>query len=190
MEGLFNALGGCAALLFNLGKPNEVGILLFRFQRLQDVRLDVGRGLAQAAVAGPRGGKVLFNDNQVVLDLADAPTVSVLSSAFVGSADDVSVASNHLIVEQQGDKVFANLVALAQSVRVSDNRLEEPLFLNNKPVTDVLSAFCSAPVIGTVTGNQASHCLSVFFNTPRRIFSNNFERIQLFTNPRFCELLH
>jgi hypothetical protein len=178
LEESVNALGGCAVFLMNNGKTNEAGLQPFRFQALKDLQLQVRRGLALAAAFVPRGGKVLFNDNQVLLDLAEATVVSVRSSVLLISRDDISVAGNQLTVEQRGDLVSSHLLATAWSMRVNDNRFEETLFVDGKLVTFGLSALCIG-VFGTMTGNQASHCL-VLSAAGLRVFADNIEMIQMF----------
>src|SRR5262249_39371691 len=173
LEESFNALGGCAVFLLNNGRTNEAGLQLFRFQRLKDLHVEVRSSAALAAAAlFPRGGKVLFNDNQVLLDLVDAALVTVRSSGLLISPDDSWVPGNQMTVEQQGDLVSFNLLATAWSIRVNDDRFEETLFVDNKLVTFGLSALCIC-FIGTMTGNHASHCLVV--SSSVRVLADNIE---------------
>jgi hypothetical protein len=175
LEESYNALGGCAVFLMNNGTTNETGLQLIRFQRLGDIRLEVRREVAAAAF-NPRVGKILFNDNQVLLDLAAAPAVPVTSSVLVISRDDISMASNQVIVEQRGDLVSFHLLATASwSIRINDNRFEETLFVDGKLVTFGLSALCICR-FGIMTSNEASHCL-VLSTTSRVRFANNIEFI-------------
>lgn len=178
LEDTINSLGGCAVFLSNNGTTGEIGPRLFRLQGLMDLQLEVRRAVAFAAFS-PLGGKVLFNDNQVVLDLSEAPLVSVRSSVMLNSRDDVSVASNQLTVEQRGDLVSFNLLATAWSIRINDNRFEETLFVNNKLVTFGLSALCIC-FFGTITDNHASHCLILSSFNIASVFRDNIEFIQFF----------
>jgi Family of unknown function (DUF6519)/Right handed beta helix region len=107
-------------------------------------------------------GRVLFHDNQVTLQAErgtspvdfSAPDVPSFKAGAIAlfSSDDVSLQDNQVLTEVAGGGVFANVVALAPTVRASGNRFTE------LPRQARLS-YLSFAKMGITTDNQATHGL-------------------------------
>jgi hypothetical protein len=115
-------------------------------------------------------------DNHITLDLLERAPVAVMSSVVLLSLDDVQVDANQMQVEQDRDLIAAQLLGMGWSFRLTGNRLEETLVVNNS-ITSGLSAFVFAP-LGTMTSNQSSHCLVL--SAALRVFADNIQVIQQF----------
>ncbi len=171
----YDALGGEAVAIVNTGYSNELGGQLLRYTGLRDVAVRPKAGLDPLPPV-LTGGDVLFNDNQVKLDLMEAPVVSVMSSIFIVTMDDLSFVGNQAECEQDRDALAVNLLAFGWSLRINDNRFEEALIAANGIVNGI-SAY-GLGVLGTMTSNQASHCLAL--SASMRVFANNIELIRAF----------
>jgi hypothetical protein len=125
-------------------------------------------------------GKVLFNDNQTILNMLSPVNNIGISSQFIGSLDDISYSSNQselagLLSAAGGnttfDIVLVNTMLVGASLRSNDNR-----FMDGFTLT-VYSLF-SYGMMNTATGNQATHCL-ITLGAMRAVNSN----IVLFNDP-------
>jgi hypothetical protein len=97
-------------------------------------------------------GKLMFNDNQVSFLMRDAPRGYEISSVFLFSLDDVAVNDNQSEYHTDNRYVYAEVVALAFTVRSNDNRLAETWG------RAALSLF-SAALLNTAADNQSTHCI-------------------------------
>jgi hypothetical protein len=107
-------------------------------------------------------GRVLFHDNQVTLQATlGLPPVDFLApgaprfsagSVALFSSDDVSLQGNQVLTEVAGEDVFANVVAVAPTVRASGNRFTEL-------PGQVQLSYLSMGRMGITTENQATHGL-------------------------------
>ncbi len=100
-------------------------------------------------------GKTLFNDNQVSFHMPDPEQGVDLSSALLFSFDDMSACDNQLeyhVAEPRRRIALADLIAVAMTVRTSDNRLAETwgrAFLS----------LLSVGLMNTAADNQSTHCI-------------------------------
>jgi len=100
-------------------------------------------------------GKTLFTDNQVSFQMRDAPRGFSASSVLLASLDDVGANDNQFEFHAQQHVVIADLLALGQSVRSSDNRLAETW---GRALRSVLSLALQ----NTAADNQSTHCITAF----------------------------
>jgi hypothetical protein len=116
-------------------------------------------------------GKTLFTDNQVSFQMPDAPRGFSASSALLASLDDVGANDNQFEFHAQQHVVIADLLALGQSVRSSDNRLAETW---GRALRSVLSLALQ----NTAADNQSTHCVTAF--GLQRAVHDNLVLAQLF----------
>jgi hypothetical protein len=97
-------------------------------------------------------GKLMFHDNQVSFDMADAARGIDISSTLLLSLDDVSVCSNQF--EHHADQrfVMSDLLAAGLTLRVNDNRLAETW-------GRALFSGLTLGLLNTTTDNQSTHCI-------------------------------
>lgn len=84
----------------------------------------VNLGTSIGRTSSPLAGNVLFNDNEVLLDLADSVAAAPVSVAIL-SIDDLSVQDNQLSLLTLGSSAPLNAVAIGGTVRFQGNRLTE-----------------------------------------------------------------
>ncbi len=113
--------------------------------------------LAKMAYAEPGGivlprGTVVFDDNQVLLDVAAGRQGFVVSSVCLISLDDISVQQNQLALWSGSDIYLTDLLVIAGSLRINGNRLSETLFR-------CLLSSLAIGVMSTASLNQSTHCL-------------------------------
>jgi hypothetical protein len=151
-------LGGAVVAILDLGMSTELYLRFLGF---------AGLGIVDPGPADPTpfndeddnlffGGEVLFDANQVVLDSLDADVRVAASAVLLVSTDDVAMTGNQCSCDLLLDFVLTNALVLGFSVRVSDNRLKEPMDLGA-----LRQAFLSAITFGlmNVTAeNQGTHC--------------------------------
>lgn len=112
------------------------------------------------------GGHVMFNDNQVTLDLQEEEIHFSISSILLLSLDDVSFCGNQSACYFLADIVLTNAYILAPTVRTGDNRLQE----------DFIFAFFSLLSIGIMnacTSNQGTHCIVALGNAAYLVNAGN-----------------
>jgi hypothetical protein len=163
-----DSLGGSAVAILNLGLSNElfyqIALLLF-LKHSGNATPSPGMDLLVMG-RNAAGGNVLFEGNQVVLDLLDSRLSQVVSSVLLYSMDDIGVVGNQFDCDLWGDVAYTDLMVLSFSARVSDNRMKEPRSY----------AFLSGLVyalMATVTNNQSTHCLFVAAANGWKVDSGN-----------------
>ena len=109
--------------------------------------------LAATSLAQTRGG-VMFDGNQVLLDLGMARASLLASSVLLISLDDVSAQDNQLTVRSASTILLADLAVIAGSLRIDGNRLSETLLR-------CLLSGLGIGVLATAALNQSTHCLYV-----------------------------
>lgn len=124
-------------------------------------------------------GKTLISNNQISTRCIDEGFDFALSSMLAASLDDLGIHANQFEIESRQRFFITDLVAIAGSVRVADNRLSETW----------LRAFWSGLSLGlmnTTTDNQATHCLLASALLPNmRVFRDNLSLISAFC-PEEC----
>jgi len=155
-----------AVMIFNLGISND----LFYLQQILFKSLNQTNGAsylsgaADGAVAQDglddqtvarllANGQVLFNDNQVNLDLLERGLSFSASAILLFTLDDLSFADNQCEANLLDDFLFTNLLSFAMTQRVTGNRFKEGMF--NAP----MSAFTMGLMMNTTTENQGTHCI-------------------------------
>jgi hypothetical protein len=98
-------------------------------------------------------GQVLFDDNQVNLDLLATGFSIALSSTAIITFDDLSFQNNQLEANLFDDFLLTHSLFLAFSQRVTGNRWKEGIF------NAWLSALTLSFTMNATTGNQATHCV-------------------------------
>ncbi len=111
-------------------------------------------------------GRVLFNDNQVELDLSETGMMLALTSIMILSLDDVSCEDNQCVCTLFGDIVLAHAVVLGLSLRVHGNRFAEGLLLS------IFSAITYGAANSTVH-NQATRCIVALGPVPNLVRTPN-----------------
>jgi len=155
-----------AVLIFNLGISNDffyMQQILFKLlnksnsqQYLASAAEDAvaKEGLDDQTVARLlANGQVLFNDNQVNLDLLARGLSFSASSILIFTLDDLSFADNQCEANLLDDFLITSLLSIAMTQRVSGNRFKEGMF--NAP----MSAFTMGLMMNTTTENQGTHCI-------------------------------
>lgn len=110
-------------------------------------------------------GDVLVSDNQITLDLLAGDAQGALSSVLVVSLDDVGVNSNQIECVLASDTVLFDVLLLAPTARLLDNRLREA------GGSTLLSAVTIAQ-FATAQSNQSTHCLATIAQH-KRISADN-----------------
>ena len=137
-ELIIAALGGSAVSIFNVAWLEE----LMEFLLLEgDLSENFGVG-----------GETLFNDNQVSLMPHGSQQATRVSSVLVASMDDVSIGQNQIEVESGGGFVLTNCFAPAATVRMTGNRMQEPVFKS------LFSGVSHAVLMNNQSLNQGTMC--------------------------------
>ncbi len=116
------------------------------------------------------GGQVMFNDNQVTLDLQEEEVHLAYSSILLLSLDDVSFCGNQSACYFLADIILTNTLIYAPTVRTGDNRFQE----------DQIFAFFSLlswGIMNACTNNQGTHCIVALGNAA--YLFNNGNRVLL-----------
>jgi hypothetical protein len=149
----FGALGVTVAIL-NLGVSGELAGLLPSYNIMGKLQPAGAVSTVAAAVSLVLGGKILFNDNQVLL----APVVgegAIQSSVLLTTPDHVLMDSNQSTCRLGAEQaLLANSWVLAWSAHVTDNRFEERLS------SPGLSAFTLA-AFNCTTDNLGTRCFVI-----------------------------
>ena len=177
-------------LLANFGQSKEwtTGLLAVLVYLLSgNTAVDANRqslcGLSKEARTMPAlwpdlpTGKLLFNDNQVIFQMRDAPRGLDLATTLLMSLDDVSACANQFEAHTEQRLVLANLLALGSTLRCCDNRLAETWG------RALLSLFSMA-LLNTAADNQSTHCISAV--GLRRAVHHNLALAEAFC-PNACE---
>jgi hypothetical protein len=185
--------------ILNLGVSNEFYLQWFLFAALAQSnapQLTTGN-IAGAQQAGRPGiddatlgrllanGQVLFNSNQVNLDLLATGLSLALTSVLILSLDDVGFDGNQCEANLFDDFLLTNTLILALSQRATNNRWKEGL-LN---VTSWMSAFTLTFLMNTTTDNQGTHCIIARGLPTHIVDDHNIVLLQgvLGENEGFCD---
>lgn len=104
------------------------------------------------------GGRVLFTDNQVTMDMRNNTNVAAVSAQLIFSLDDIGYDSNQSecigfnILGSDYNVVIFHAFMLGVTLRCNNNRFTEGLTLS-------LYSLLSFALVNTTVGNQATHCL-------------------------------
>lgn len=161
--------------LFNLGVSNEFYLqqLFFSGKNVNDLKAAPAASFDQDNITVSRqglddqrmfaylgNGNVLFNDNQVMLDLIDTTGFNLsVASIVIASLDDISFSDNQC--DASFDFVFDDFVLtqafiFGVTTRVCSNRFKESL------VGAFFSALTYSFFANTTMLNQATHCIKAF----------------------------
>jgi hypothetical protein len=185
LDNLSSDLIAATVFIFDLGLSDEIYLQLLLYVLLANVTPSpdmVNESAAALTITGAglddaffgralADGTVMFNDNQVELDLSVSPdgtSTQIMSSAYHKNAalgrsftfssimiitlDDVSFQDNQCVCTLFGDIVLANAIVLGYSTRVHSNRFTEGLFLS-------LFSAITFGVANMTTHNQATRCI-------------------------------
>ena len=151
-------LGGVTIRIFNAAPPGDHNFTGFRNMRLFHPGSPAALGFVRIV-----GGHVLFNDNQVLLSpKGRADDGLIMSSVLIISADDISKLGNQSDCGLTTGPIATNGLAMATSLRVSDNRYKEPLLSNPN---NMFSAVTYG-LMNTTSVNQGTHCFLVLPSPP------------------------
>jgi len=115
------------------------------------VQAQAGIGAAAALLYLP-SGRILFDNNQVTLDMLTPGTQGAISSQLLISFDDVSYSGNQAECASFFDVLFFDVGLVGATVRSCNNRFQEGFTLTP-------CSLFSLGFMNTVVGNQATHCL-------------------------------
>jgi hypothetical protein len=107
---------------------------------------------AAAALPYLPSGKILFDNNQVTLDMLTPGIQGVLSSQLLVSLDDISYTGNQAECTSFFDGLFFDVGLVGATVRTCNNRFQEGFTLTP-------CSLFSYGFMNTVVANQATHCL-------------------------------
>jgi hypothetical protein len=159
-----NVLGGAAVTVINLGYPmdiknkmtgnalkhllNNSAAMAAKINKIIQFINGSNRDVARFLV----GGTVMFNDNQVELQLWEEGQTQTLSSVALISLDDISMTANQCDCKQlQDDAVMFHGIIVGLSLRVVANRFREGLGKS------YLSAL-TAGILNHTENNQGTYC--------------------------------
>lgn len=153
-----------AVLIMNLGFSNELYLQTLLFAALNKGKNYLTGAIDASARSGLddatlgrllANGQVLFNDNQVNLDLIAVGASFSASSILIMTMDDLSFSDNQCEANLRDDLLLSNAMLFAMSLRAESNRWKEGLF--NAP----LSALTIGLMMNTTIANQGTHCIVV-----------------------------
>ncbi|MCP4341220.1 MAG: hypothetical protein GY799_20645 [Desulfobulbaceae bacterium] len=161
--------------ILNLGISNELYLqhLLFSGETLHEVPLTAAAFEDEEYLVAPRkglddlhlfsyvgNGNVLFNDNQVLLDLIDTTGFKLsAASVVIISLDDVCLEDNQCDASFDfvlDDFVLSNAVVIGWTLRVTGNRFKEAIG------GALFSALTLSLLANTTVLNQGTHCIRAF----------------------------
>jgi hypothetical protein len=145
---------GAAVYIVNLGSSEDLGFLLTYglegFQLANALRYAAADGAVKLPSPFPTQGHILFNDNQVNLEVSSYHVAA--SVIRLHSYDDISMEANQCACRMVDGFVDTNVVITAASLRAVDNRLQAT------PGRAILSGYTFG-FFNATTGNQANHCI-------------------------------
>lgn len=124
-------------------------------------------------------GKTLFTENQVSFTMPTEPDGFYFSSILLLTLDDLGMTDNQCEFTSTLPRLAADVLAIAGSVRMADNRLSETWRRS------FLSAV-SLAIMNTTTDNQSTHCMIAIGAPGLRIFRDNTHLVNGFC-PNECE---
>jgi hypothetical protein len=160
--------------IFNMGISNEIYLqqLLFSGETIPDIPgtapqsdddflVEPQAGLDNQIQFGYLGnGNVLFNDNQVMLDLTDRTGFQLgVSSIATVTLDDLAFENNQCDISYDliFDEFFlTNVIAIGWTMRVHGNRIKEAI------LGSLLSALTLSLFANITSHNQGTHCIKAF----------------------------
>lgn len=161
--------------IFNLGISNELYLqqILFSGETLDDISvvgaaqddpdfiIEAQPGLdTQQFFAYLGNGNILFNDNQVMLDLTDQTGFQFgIASIVIATLDDLAFEDNQCDISYDliFDEFFlTNAFVFGWTTRVTGNRIKESI------IGTLLSAVTISLIANHTVLNQATHCLWSF----------------------------
>ena len=161
--------------IFNLGISNELYLqqLLFSGETLDDVTavgtaqqdpefiVEAQAGLdTQQFFAYLGNGNILFNDNQVMLDLTDQTGFQLgIASIVIVTLDDLAFEDNQCDISYDlifDEFLLTNAIAFGWTARITGNRFKESI------VGTLLSAVTLSLFANQTLLNQATHCIWSF----------------------------
>lgn len=154
---LVGLLAGTVRIL-NLGLSNEVYLQYLAFSQIAGA----AKGIDPAARPGLddmafgrhlANGNILFNNNQVTLDLFEAGISLALTSALLFTLDDLACDANQFEANLSDDLILCNAIVFGLSTRLTDNRFKEGI--NNA----LISALSAGLFMNTTAHNQGTHCI-------------------------------
>ena len=169
--------GGAAVFLFDLAlTPDfsgaDVDFATMGLQTLPDPTTSDASVKQESIVIG---GNVMFNDNLVFLNVPESDENALLSSITLISLSDVSFEGNQCQAMTGNHQLFTNVFLLSWSVRMADNRCEDPYTQQG------LSALTIA-FMNSTTDNQGTRCFEVIGLTSLRVNSPNKSLVSAFSN--------
>jgi hypothetical protein len=185
LDNISSDLIAATVFIFDLGLSDEIYLQLLLYVMLAkvtpspdmvnesaDALTITGAGLDDAFFARALAdGTVMFDDNQVELDLSLSPSGTssqstglghgkngtlgrsfTFSSVMIVTLDDVSFQDNQCVCTLLGDILLVNAMVVGYSVRVHSNRFTESLYLS-------LFSAITFGVTNMTTHNQATRCI-------------------------------
>jgi hypothetical protein len=123
---------------------------------------------AEAAPTVLPRGALMFNDNQVLVDLDGTRASLIVSSVMLISLDDVSAQANQLAAWSSAGFLLSDIFVVAGTLRIVGNKLSETLLR-------CLLSGLGVGALATASLNQSTHCLFVasVFGAPGVFQQNN-----------------
>ena len=141
---LLRAIAGNAVVILNHG---------YSLEAYDTLTLATGGRRLYASRRWFVGGDVLFSDNQVLYDTLDPSFSFSLCAVLLFTFDNITLCSNAVNCDLDGDFVIVNTVAIGWSVEAVANRFKEHLF----------GCFLSAVTVGIALNatalNAGTHCI-------------------------------
>jgi len=166
----YNLIAG-TVFIFNMGFSKDMiaRLLKPKFKDIGNYKAKVGTTAANAALAFYLAllqylpsGRVMFDDNQVTLDLRSLESTLVVSSQAILSLDDISYNSNQAectgFISPEAktfDVVLTDAFLVAYSIRSNDNRFQEGFTL-------AVYSLVSLAYMNTALSNQSTYCLLTY----------------------------
>jgi hypothetical protein len=125
-----------------------------------------------------RGGEMMVNDNQISLRRHAPDMAATVSAVLLLGADDISFCNNQSEVENEVAFMLTDVLAVAASLRLANNRLQERLGAG------LLSAITLA-MMNETAFNQTTHCLLALGFPAGRVVPGN-RSVLGFLAPAIC----
>ncbi|HTJ46389.1 MAG TPA: DUF6519 domain-containing protein [Kofleriaceae bacterium] len=175
--GILDVMGGVAVTVVDLAMSNELFWLqLLFYENLAKQDLQPKPGLDDRPPVAA-SGQILFEGNQVGVDLLAPPNSVVLSAVNLFTLDDVACADNQIEVDRLIDIVLMTTLAIGLSARVVGNRVKESMV----PAGFFLigySIFSVGVLMNITAHNQTTRCIVA--SGAQKVSTPNQVLIQLF----------
>lgn len=157
--GLLDLLGGVAVTVVDLAFSNELFWLqLLFYENLAKQDLEPKPGLDDRPPVAA-SGQILFEGNQVGVDLLAPPNNLVISAVNLITFDDAICADNQIEVDRTLDIVLFTTLVFGLSTRVVANRVKESLIPAAMFLTGA-SIFSVGLFMNMTTNNQTTRCIA------------------------------